>query len=546
MVKLTDDYQQQAADFQKAGIAVPQYDQTELTNKTLQAPVWIHFGGGNLFRCFHAKIAQDLLNQGALDRGIIVAETFDSEVIEKIYHPANNRMLSVVLKEDGTLDKELLASVAASLYVDHNDPEQWAQLTQYFVAPTLQLVTFSITEKGYSLVDVAGNLTKAAQADIANGPNAPVTNMGIVAHLLYERFQAGKLPLALVSTDNFSQNGLKLQAEVLRIAQGWVDNHLVAADFIDYLTNPELITFPCSMIDRITPSPSADVAQKLQQSGFSDTQILTTAKTTVIAPFANTEEVHYLVIEDNFPNGRPRLEQAGVIMTDRATVNDADQMKVTACLNPLHTALAIFGSLLGFTSIAAEVADADLLGLIKNLGYGEALPVVKDPQIINPQEFIAELIDKRLPNKNIPDTPYRIATDTSQLLAIRYGVTLKHYVEDSNRDPQALEFIPLILAGWCRYLMGVNDQGQQFAQSPDPQLATLKAYVQDVHLGEADLDVHQVLHPILSNRGSFGNDLYEIGIGPKVEAYFQRLIAGPGAVRQVLHDTVITKGNQFH
>ncbi|MFK5277686.1 mannitol dehydrogenase family protein, partial [Lactococcus lactis] len=116
---------------------------------------------------------------------------------------------------------------------------------------------------------------------------------------------------------------------------------------------------------------------------------------TNIAPFGNTEEVHYLVIEDAFPNGRPALEKSGVILTDRETVNDADQMKVTACLNPLHTALAIFGSLLDYHSIWEEVANPDLLALIKNLGYGEALPVVKNPKIINPKDFIDQLLTKR-------------------------------------------------------------------------------------------------------------------------------------------------------
>lgn len=89
---------------------------------------------------------------------------------------------------------------------------------------------------------------------------------------------------------------------------------------------------------------------------------------------------------------------------------------------------------------------------------------------------------KRLPNKNIPDTPYRIATDTSQMIAIRYGVTLQHYVDDPASDPKTLEFIPLILTGWCRYLMGIDDEGTTFEQSPDPLLGTTKEYVAQVTL----------------------------------------------------------------
>ena len=542
MVRLNDDYLQNSNEFIQKKIILPQYDQDTVVEATKKAPVWVHFGGGNLFRCFHAGIAQQLLNQKQMTSGVIVAETYDDEVIDQIYHPYNNRVLSVTMKSDGTLEKELVASVGASVYFNRNNTTGWNYLTDVFENPTLQFVTFSITEKGYALTDINGELTPMAQGDISAGPKKPLTNMGAVAHLLYARYQRNQAPLALVSTDNFSQNGAKLEQAIMTIAQGWKDNQLVDAGFIQYLQDRSKITFPWSMIDRITPNPSEEVAQKLKALGFNDTQILHTVKHTNIAPFGNTEETHYLVIEDDFPNGRPPLEKAGVLMTDRQTVNDADQMKVTACLNPLHTALAIFGNLLGYQSIAAEVANPTLLGLIKNLGYQEDLPVVKDPKIINPEEFINQLITKRLPNKNIPDTPQRIAADTSQKIPIRYGVTIQHYLDDPKRDVQNLEFIPLILAGWCRYLMGVDDQGQSFTLSPDPMLKDVQPYVKSIKLGSA-IDVHQHLQPILSNKKIFGNDLYAINLGTKVEQYFAQMITGKGAVIKTIQQTISEKGN---
>ena len=542
MVRLNDDYLQNSNEFIQKKIILPQYDQDTVVEATKKAPVWVHFGGGNLFRCFHAGIAQQLLNQKQMTSGVIVAETYDDEVIDQIYHPYNNRVLSVTMKSDGTLEKELVASVGASVYFNRNNTTGWNYLTDVFENPTLQFVTFSITEKGYALTDINGELTPMAQEDISAGPKEPLTNMGAVAHLLYSRYQRNQAPLALVSTDNFSQNGAKLEQAIMTIAQGWKDNQLVDAGFIQYLQNRSKITFPWSMIDRITPNPSEEVAQKLTALGFDDTQILHTVKHTNIAPFGNTEETHYLVIEDDFPNGRPPLEKTGVLMTDRQTVNDADQMKVTACLNPLHTALAIFGNLLGYQSIAAEVANPTLLGLIKNLGYQEDLPVVKDPKIINPEEFINQLITKRLPNKNIPDTPQRIAADTSQKIPIRYGVTIQHYLDDPKRDVQNLEFIPLILAGWCRYLMGVDDQGQSFTLSPDPMLKDVQPYVKSIELGSA-IDVHQHLQPILSNKKIFGNDLYAINLGTKVEQYFAQMITGKGAVIKTIQQTISEKGN---
>ena len=129
---------------------------------------------------------------------------------------------------------------------------------------------------------------------------------------------------------------------------------------------------------------------------------IVTEKNTFIAPFVNAEKPQYLVIEDNFPNGRPPLEEAGVYMTDRETVNNTEKMKVMTCLNPLHTALAVYGCLLGYNSIADEMKDNELRALVEKIGYDEGMPVVIDPKIINPSDFIHEVVEKRLPNPFVP------------------------------------------------------------------------------------------------------------------------------------------------
>lgn len=534
MVRLTDNYLDSNSSFTATDITVPQFDQKTIKEKANENPVWVHFGGGNLFRCFHAKIAQDLLNSGAMDAGVIVAETYDDGVIEQAYKPYDNKILQVVMDESGHYDKTLIASVASAIYYNRNNKTGWHHLKEIFKKPSLQFVTMSITEKGYALRDVNGNLTKQAQSDIENGPENATTNMAAIARLLLARFNAGKLPIAMVSTDNFSENGKRFQEAILTIADGWVANNLVPKSFVEYLNDPESVSFPWSMIDRITPNPAESVAKVLRESGFEDTEIIHTSKHTNIAPFGNTEVTHYLVIEDSFPNGRPALEKAGVILTDRNTVNDADQMKVTACLNPLHTGLAIFGSLLGYTSIAEEMTNPDLVALVKQLGYHEDLPVVKDPKIINPKHFIDEVINKRLPNKNIPDTPQRIASDTSQKLPIRFGVTIQHYI-DGNKETENLKAIPLIIAGWCRYLMSINDDGEPFTPSSDPLLSELQPFVESIQLGD-NVDVHSILSPILNNKQIFPSDLDAAKLTPKIEAYFTAMISGTGAISKTLHE----------
>lgn len=133
--------------------------------------------------------------------------------------------------------------------------------------------------------------------------------------------------------------------------------------------------------------------------------IQVTGKNTYIAPFVNTEKPQYLVIEDDFPAGRPPLEKAGVLFTSRDTVNAVERMKVCTCLNPLHTALAIFGCLLGHTSIAGEMADPDLRDFVTTMAYEEGMPVVIDPGVIEPKAFLEEVLTQRFPNPFIPDTP---------------------------------------------------------------------------------------------------------------------------------------------
>lgn len=82
-----------------------------------------------------------------------------------------------------------------------------------------------------------------------------------------------------------------------------------------------------------------------------------------------------------------------------------ERMKVCACLNPLHTALAIFGCLLSYTKISEEMKDELLKKLVYEIGYKEGLPVVTNPIILNPEQFIDEVLTERIPNPFMPDTP---------------------------------------------------------------------------------------------------------------------------------------------
>ena len=333
--------------------------------------------------------------------------------------------------------------------------------------------------------------------------------------------------------DNCSHNGDKLYAAVDAYAKAWTENGKADSGFLEYIENPAHVSFPWSMIDKITPRPDDSVKKMLEEAGFTDTESIVTSKNTYVAPFVNAEEAEYLVIEDAFPNGRPGLEHAGVMFTTRDTVEKVERMKVCTCLNPLHTTLAVYGCLLGYTKISEEMKDADLVKLVEIIGYKEGLPVVTDPGILSPKKFIDEVLQIRVPNPFMPDTPQRIACDTSQKLSIRFGETIKEYMARPELDVKSLKFIPMVQAGWCRYLLGVDDEGNTFAVSPDPMYAGLAEKLQGVKVGEP-CNVHEVLQPVLSDAKIFGVDLYEAGLGEYVESIFSELIAGKGAVRAAL------------
>ena len=107
-----------AAEWEKKGYELPKFDIAAVRKKTHDEPTWVHFGGGNIFRAFPAAILQDVLNSGRYDRGVIVAETFDYEVIDKAYKPYDNLSLLVSLQSAGTVEKKVIASVTEALKAD--------------------------------------------------------------------------------------------------------------------------------------------------------------------------------------------------------------------------------------------------------------------------------------------------------------------------------------------------------------------------------------------------------------------------------------------
>ena len=483
---------QDRAAWERAGIALPEYDVRAMREKTKENPVWVHFGAGNIFRAFLCAAMQRVLDSGASDRGIIACETYDGEIIDRAYTAYDNLSLVAVMRADGKVEKRVVASVAEAVKADE---EGLARMREIFRSPSLQMASLTVTEKAYK-------------------PENPM--MRLIVSFLSERYNAGGTPMAIVSMDNCAHNGDKLHAAMMPAAEAMASEGAVAAGFLDWMR--ENVAFPNTMIDKITPHPDEQIRQMLVDDGVEDMEIIHTEKHTATAGFVNAEQAEYLVIEDNFPNGHPPLEKAGMLFTDRETVDKVEKMKVGTCLNPLHTALAILGCLLGFTKISAEMADDDLSEFVDRLGYVESLPVVEDPGVLSPKKFLDEVVKLRLPNPFLPDTPQRIATDTSQKLSVRFGHTI-----GATQDKSKLHCVPFVLAAWFRYLTGVDDEGNAFTPSPDPRMEEVRARMAN---GLSD--------ELLSDVTLFGHDLVANGMAPVVRAKFSEMMQGKGAVRRAL------------
>jgi fructuronate reductase len=520
-----------------SGCRLPAFDVKAVRRQTAEHPGWLHLGAGNIFRAYIAVLAQRMLERGLTDTGIIVCEAFDEQIIEQVYRPFDDLSIAVTLKSSGEAVQEVVASVTESVIPSSG----YDRLKEIFTSGSLQLVSLTITEKGYAITDSSGTILPWIEADVMRSDGRAQTTIGLLTELLYDRYRAEALPLALVSLDNCSHNGSLLKEAVMTFCERRTIDGYYDEGFREYLSDEMRISFCWSMIDKITPRPSPVVEQLLERAGIEGMKSIHTQKNTFIAPFVNAEESEYMAIEDRFPNGRPPLEEVGVLFGDRQTIDRIEKMKVCTCLNPLHTVLAIYGCLLGFSSISDEMQDPMLKRFIERLGYDEGMPVVVDPGIISAQQFIKETIEVRFPNPFVPDTPSRIATDTSKKIPIRFGQTLRAYMAAGHEDLSFLTFIPLFFAGWLRYLMGVDDQGEPFEISADPNLEELQAHVKGISLGSGVSHVDQ-LQPLLSNPDYFGVDLYGVQLGKKVEGMFTELTAGKGAIRSTLRHYLQEQG----
>ena len=146
-------------------VHVPAYDIKAVKENTLKNPKWLHFGAGNIFRAFIGKMEQTLIEKGLEDTGIIVAESFDTEIIDKAYIPFDNLTLLVTLYKNGEFKNEIIGSIVDTVKADERE-----RLNSLAETSSLQMISFTITEKGYALKNPNGEYFPVITEDFKNEP----------------------------------------------------------------------------------------------------------------------------------------------------------------------------------------------------------------------------------------------------------------------------------------------------------------------------------------------------------------------------------------
>lgn len=245
------------------GYRLPSYDIAAAREATHEAPAWLHFGAGSLFRAFPAALSQRLLTAGLSKTGIICCEGYDEELIDRVYRANDNLSIIATLYADGHIAKEVVASVTESLKMS----EDMNRLAEIFCAPSLQMVTMTITEKGYVIRDAERNFVPDFAWDAAVGPKAAAASFfGRLAALCLKRRRRRRARVRARFAGQLPEQRHRLRPRHDDMAEAWKDGGFISEDDYNWLTQE--ITYPLSMIDKITPHPDNRVTEQLEADGL--------------------------------------------------------------------------------------------------------------------------------------------------------------------------------------------------------------------------------------------------------------------------------------
>jgi fructuronate reductase len=428
----------------------------------------VHLGIGSFHRAHQAVYTDNVLTSGDLRWGIVGASlrspaTREALKAQDYLYTLDLRAEAEALRVVGSLQDILVA------------PENPAALIESLCRPSVAVVSLTVTEKGYHYDPATRALNEDdpnIRHDLAH-PGAPRTIFGFLAAAITRRRELGVMPFTVLSCDNLPANGRTLHGLLSRYAQ------LVSPDLGSFVRDE--ILCPNTMVDRIVPATTDDDRQRLGDAlGVDDLWPV------VAEPFTQW------VIEDCFSSGRPAWDEAGATFVKDVAPFESMKLRM---LNGSHSALAYLGYLAGYETVAETMGDDDLAGFVEGLMI-DALPTLDLPPHIDVSAYKASLLT-RFRNKALRHRTWQIAMDGSQKLPQR----ILGPIRDRLAKGLPIERHALVVAGWMRYVTGIDERGQPI-DVRDPLLQSIR----DV-LGDAGRDVPRIVGALLRFKTIFGDDL---------------------------------------
>src|SRR4051812_5878258 len=407
--------------------SVPTYDRRMLT------PSIVHFGVGRFHRSHQAAYLDRLAESGrCLDCGVVGVGLRNRAVSDTL--AAQDGLYTLVERDRTGESARVIGSITRCLYGPDDPHAVLSALTD----PRTRLVTLTITDGGYGVDPITRRLSPvdAAVARDLEQPDAPSTVFGYIVAALARRRRAGARPFTILSCDNMPRNGDAARTAVASFARlrdeplaRWIEAN---------------VAFPSSMVDRITPETTDE-----DHRFVSDELGVEDGSPVVAEPFSQW------IVEDDFCNGRPPLEEVGVQFVD--DVRPYALMK-TRLLNASHSAIGYLGHLAGYARIDEAMEDPLLRAYVERLMEAEVAPLLPRVPGVDLAEYRARLME-RFRNPMIADQLSRLCR--------RGSTKIPAYVLPSIREARRAgvghQLLTLAVAAWLRYLRGVDGDGRRFA-----------------------------------------------------------------------------------
>ena len=430
----------------------------------------VHLGVGAFMRAFVAHYNDAALAASGGNWGIAGVSLRQRNVYEQLQ--PQDCLYTLNVRDNDHSGYRLIGSIR-SIDVAADDPQRIIGL---IAASNVQLVTMTITEKGYCTAPDSGDLDRrnpVIDHDLKD-PHSPRSMPGLLVAGLQQRRKAGAGPLTIVSCDNLPDNGRRLQRAVLQFAddvdatlRAWIEGNA---------------RFPATMVDRITPATTtADIAQGASVIGVRDEAMV------------KTEPFLQWVVEDNFAAARPHWEAGGALLV--ADVRPYEVAKLQL-LNGPHSALAYLGYLAGFELVSDVMQDADFAAFVRTLMSREISPVTAEPAGMQHAAYIEELL-RRFENASLRHRTWQIAMDGSQKLPQRLLNTIRAQLKCGG----PIAGLSLAVAAWMRYALGRDEAGGSI-DVQDPLLDNFRAIA-----AHASGDAEDIVMRFVGLQQVFGTDL---------------------------------------